>query len=100
MAEVLDWRNQANQQAVIVAAAKALGDGRIVLFPTECGYCAAASPMVPEAVDRLARLQATEARPLTLALASDEQALEWAPEMSRLARRLARRCWPGPVTLV
>jgi protein-tyrosine phosphatase len=35
-----------------------------------------------------------------LVVAGLDEALAWAPEMSLLGRRLARRCWPGPVTLV
>jgi protein-tyrosine phosphatase len=37
---------------------------------------------------------------LPLAVAGSAEALDWAPDMSALGRRLARRCWPGPVTLV
>jgi protein-tyrosine phosphatase len=35
-----------------------------------------------------------------LAVKSSDDALDYAPTMSRLGLRLARRCWPGPVTLV
>src|SRR5262249_16002101 len=31
---------------------------------------------------------------------SAEEARDYVPDMSPLAQRLARRCWPGPVTLV
>lgn len=37
---------------------------------------------------------------LMLAVKSVDEALDYAPKMSPLAIRLARRCWPGPVTLV
>ena len=43
---------------------------------------------------------APAARPLALAIKSAEEALDYVPDMSPLARRLARRCWPGPITLV
>ena len=39
-------------------------------------------------------------KPLTLAIKSAEEALDYAPDMCPLAQRLARRCWPGPITLV
>ena len=39
-------------------------------------------------------------KPLTLAVKSADDALDYLPRMNRLALRLARRCWPGPVTLV
>ena len=38
--------------------------------------------------------------PLPLAIRGADEARDYAPDMSRLAERLARRCWPGPVTLV
>ena len=37
---------------------------------------------------------------LSLAVKSADEARDYAPDMSHLAQRLARRCWPGPVTLV
>ena len=30
---------------------------------------------------------------------SVQEAIDYVPEMDRLGQRLARRCWPGPVTL-
>src|SRR5262249_35781925 len=38
--------------------------------------------------------------PVTVALASPDEALNWVPDISPLACRLARRCWPGPVALL
>ena len=38
--------------------------------------------------------------PFALAIKSAQEAADYLPEMNSLARRLARRCWPGPVTLV
>ena len=35
-----------------------------------------------------------------MAIKSAEEARDYAPDMCPFARRLARRCWPGPVTLV
>jgi protein-tyrosine phosphatase len=37
---------------------------------------------------------------MSLAIRGADEARDYAPDMSPLARRLARRCWPGPVTLV
>jgi protein-tyrosine phosphatase len=37
---------------------------------------------------------------LALAIRSVEDALDYAPHLGLKAQRLARRCWPGPVTLV
>ena len=40
------------------------------------------------------------AKPLTLAIKSADEARDYAPDLCSLGRRLARRCWPGPITLV
>jgi tRNA threonylcarbamoyl adenosine modification protein (Sua5/YciO/YrdC/YwlC family) len=39
-------------------------------------------------------------KPVSLAIKSAEEALDYAPDLCPLAQRLARRCWPGPITLV
>ncbi len=55
----------------------------------------------PQAVDRLLEAKGRRAgHPLTLAIRSVDEALDYVPDISPLAHRLARRCWPGPVTLV
>src|SRR5262249_27087456 len=61
----------------------------------------AASACRPGAVKRLIEVKGRgPAQPLALAIKSAEEAPDFVPDMSPLARRLARRCWPGPVTLV
>jgi protein-tyrosine phosphatase len=37
---------------------------------------------------------------LSLALKSADEAIDWAPRISPTGRRLARRCWPGPVSML
>jgi protein-tyrosine phosphatase len=79
----------------------ALQAGRLVGLPTETVYGLAASALAPEAVERLRQLKGRpDDKPLTLAIGSAGEALDWVPGISPLGRRLARRCWPGPVTLV
>ncbi len=97
MPEVLDWQH-ADQREVVRRAARALGEGRLVAFPTETAYHLAASALRPDAVAELGKRSGASAdRPLLLTLRGAAEALDWAPGMSPLARRLARRCWPGPV---
>jgi tRNA threonylcarbamoyl adenosine modification protein (Sua5/YciO/YrdC/YwlC family) len=101
MPEVLDWQHAANPRAVIDRAVQALVEGQLVALPTETVYGLAACALVPEAVERLQQSKGRpENKPLTLALRGALDALDWVPDMSPLGRRLARRCWPGPVTLV
>src|SRR5690242_8644509 len=101
MTQVLDWQGAADPEPVVRQAATALCQGRLVGFPTETVYGLAASALVPAAVERLRQSKGRpEAKPLTLAIGGALEALDWVPDMSRLGQRLARRCWPGPVTLV
>jgi protein-tyrosine-phosphatase/tRNA A37 threonylcarbamoyladenosine synthetase subunit TsaC/SUA5/YrdC len=107
MPEVLDWQRVAEPHAVIHYAVQSLRQGRTVAFPAETGgYTETASGLVVEAVRRLPAEEpgGTGVSPvllgLTLALRGAAEARDWAPALSRLGLRLARRLWPGPVTLL
>jgi protein-tyrosine phosphatase len=101
MTEVLEWHRAADLPGVVRRAVQALAEGQLVAFPTETVYGLAASALVPEAVERLWRGKGrAENKPLALAIRGAAEALDWVPRMSPLGWRLARRCWPGPVTLV
>ena len=80
---------------------QALAEGKLVAVPTETVYGLACSALNEKAVARLVRLkQRTAGQPFSLALKSADDALDYVPNLSPLAARLTRRCWPGPVTLV
>jgi len=98
---VLDLRSADDTRDVIHRAVQALAEGKIVAFPTETVYGLAASALCESAVERLVNSKDRAAgRPLALAVRSAEEALDYVPNLSPLGQRLARRCWPGPVTLV
>jgi len=67
-----------------------------VAFPSETTYTVAASAFHAKTMERLCEFAG---RPLTVAVQSHAVALDWAPGMGEVGRRLARRCWPGPITL-
>ena len=82
-------------------AARLLAGGGVVLLPTDTVpglHCRA------DAAPALARLQALKgrdpARPLLLLCADEAQALGLAAPLAAPAAAYARRCWPGPFTLV
>jgi tRNA threonylcarbamoyl adenosine modification protein (Sua5/YciO/YrdC/YwlC family) len=101
MTAVLDLKNVEDVRDVIHQAVEALSAGKIIAVPTETVYGLAASALIPEAVESLYRLKGRAPdKPLAYAVKSFEAALDYVPEMSPVARRLARRCWPGPVTLI
>jgi len=98
---VIDIRSAEDTRDVVHRAVQALAEGRIVALPTETVYGLAVSALDERAVDRLLAVKnRPEGQPLTLAVKSADDALDYVPDLSLLGRRLARRCWPGPVTLV
>src|SRR5262245_37735694 len=101
MPEVIDWQKATHPRQAVQQAAQALTEGRLVAFPTETVYGIAASALAAGALDRLMESKGRpDDKPLTLAIAGAGAALDWVPRLSPVGRRLARRCWPGPVTLV
>ncbi len=82
-------------------AARLLRAGRLVAFPTETVYGLGANALDAEAV---ARIYAVKRRPATSPLivhvASIEMAQSLVANWQEIAERLARRFWPGPLTLV
>jgi protein-tyrosine phosphatase len=98
---VIDVRAADDPRDVVHRTVQDLAQGRLLGLPTETLYHAAASALCEPAVERLA--QAAAGKPeaaLVLAVRSADEALDYLPELSGTGLRLARRCWPGPVTLV
>lgn len=98
---VIDIRKAEDARDVVHRAVQSLAEGQLVALPTETVYGLAASACRADAVKRLIDVKGRgPAQPLALAIKSAEEAPDFVPDISPLARRLARRCWPGPVTLV
>lgn len=85
----------------IARAAQLLRAGGVVAIPTETVYGLGAVAMNPAAVRRVFAIKGRPANhPLIVHLASAEALPEWAREIPDAAWRLAKRFWPGPLTLV
>jgi protein-tyrosine phosphatase len=99
---VIDVQNAEDWRDVVHRAVQVLAEGGLVVFPTETVYGLAASALDERAVSRVVEVKSRSGgdKPLTLAIKSAEEALDYAPDLCPLAQRLARRCWPGPITLV
>jgi protein-tyrosine phosphatase len=80
-------------------AVQAVAEGKLVVLPTETVYCLAASGLDDDAVNRVVTLRGDDCDPPLLVLKSADDALDYVPQLPPLAVRLARRCWPGPLTL-
>jgi protein-tyrosine phosphatase len=98
---VIDVRHAQDARDVVHRAVQALAEGKLVAFPTETVYGLAASALNEQAVQRLIEVKGRrDDHPLALAIKSVDEALDYVPNLSPLGQRMARRCWPGPVTLV
>jgi protein-tyrosine phosphatase len=98
---LIDVSRLDDAQDAVQRAVQALAEGKVVAFPTDTVYGLAARALDPQAVDRLLAIKSRRAgNPLTLAIRNGQEALDYCPGLSPVGRRLARRCWPGPLTLV
>ena len=82
-------------------AASLIRSGKLVAFPTETVYGLGANALDPAAVERIfAAKGRPKTSPLILHVDSIEMAKELAAQWPPSAETLARRYWPGPLTLV
>ena len=87
--------------AQISHAAAILRGGGLVAFPTETVYGLGANALDAAAVSRIFEVKQRPATsPLIVHAASESMARHYAAHWPESARDLARRFWPGPLTLV
>jgi protein-tyrosine phosphatase len=98
---VIDVAKADDRRDVVHRAVEALAHGAVIGVATETVYGVACRADRVDAIERLLQAKGrSKDNPLAVAVKGEEEALDYAPGMSALARRLARRSWPGPVTLV
>jgi len=86
---------------VIAKAAQALKDGHLVAFPTETVYGLGADSESAEAVAKIYKAKGRPANhPLIVHVSSMDALGGWASDVPEYAIALARKFWPGPMTLV
>jgi len=90
-----DWN------AAVCKTVDALRNGGLAVVPTETVYGLAARLTDSRAINKLIQLKGrNENHPFALAFPSADAISDVCSEMSPLALRLARRCLPGPLSLV
>ncbi|NDH94859.1 MAG: translation factor, partial [Planctomycetia bacterium] len=96
---IIDFRQADDARDVVHRVVQAVAEGQLVGLPTESNYLLAASARDLAAVERACGcVQRVTGEPqLTVAVKSGDEAVDWVPDLPPLARRLARRCWPGPL---
>jgi L-threonylcarbamoyladenylate synthase len=86
---------------LLARAGAIIRSGGLVAFPTETVYGLGANALDPRAVDRIFEVKGRPASsPLIVHVGSIEMARSLAREWPADADELARRFWPGPLTLV
>ena len=100
-ATVLDVYDSDDPQAIIGEAVDRLNAGEIVAFPTETVYGIAANSSDATAVAKLFDVKSrSTGKPMSLAIGYDYSLDNYAQNPTAIMHRLARRCWPGPLTMV
>jgi tRNA threonylcarbamoyl adenosine modification protein (Sua5/YciO/YrdC/YwlC family) len=98
--ERIAWDEKAPGRAARKRALEALEAGELVALPTETVYGVAARADTGDAVERLRAMKGREASQALTWHVGDRNALARFGRVSPLALRLAKRYWPGPLTLV
>ena len=89
-----------SSQNQIRAAAKALIDGNLVIFPTETVYGLGADALNPRAVDRIYEIKnRPKTHKLIVHISSANRANFWTDVDDRFSA-LANAFWPGPLTIL
>lgn len=92
--------NTTNERAAIRAAVRILKNGGVIAFPTETTYGLAADPTHAKAIARIFKIKGrSDKKPLQLIAGSVQQVIRLA-KLDGIAKRLAQRYWPGPLTLL
>jgi L-threonylcarbamoyladenylate synthase len=82
-------------------AATALKDGHLVAFPTETVYGLGADAANEKAVSRIYSVKGRPVgHPLIVHISSINKLDQWATDIPDYAIKLARKFWPGPMTLI
>ena len=100
-APVLPTHTPALFQEAVEEAAALLRAGEVVAVPTETVYGLAANALSAQAVERIFQVKGRPAHnPIIVHVAGIDMARECGREWPRIADRLAKAFWPGPLTLV
>ena len=101
MPDVVPIFEVGDYEAHIARAAQTLGEGGIVVLPTETVYGAAGLITHPQGNARLRNLRnSSETKPFTIHLADPKGAAAFLGPLNELGQRMIRKLWPGPVALI
>ncbi|TWU07724.1 Sua5/YciO/YrdC/YwlC family protein [Stieleria varia] len=100
MPTILDARTTDDPRDIIHRTVQALSEGAVVGVPTDTVYGLAAHALSEKGVQRLLEIKGRGDEPIAISVRSRQAADDFLCNASPVVRRLSRRCWPGPMTLV
>ncbi len=99
--EIVKISSEKPEVSLIRYAADQIRAGQVLGMPTDTFYGLAADPFNLRAVDRVYEIKSrSRHKPLSLLIESVDQAEELAQPLSDEFYMLARRFWPGPLTVI
>ena len=100
-AEILKIHSESPEVSLVKYAADQIRSGEVLGMPTDTFYGLAADPFNLRAVDRVYDIKTrSRHKPLSLLIESTDQAEELAKDLSDEFYSLARKFWPGPLTII
>ena len=88
-------------EADIAKGVAALGDGHLIVLPTETVYGAAGLLNHAGVLEQLKSLRnSADSKPFTIHIANREDALQYLGPINDYGLRLMKKLWPGPVGLI
>lgn len=100
-AEIVKINSEKPEVSLIRYAADQIRAGQVLGMPTDTFYGLAADPFNLRAVDRVYEIKSrSRHKPLSLLIESVDQAEELAQPLPEEFYALARRFWPGPLTII
>jgi L-threonylcarbamoyladenylate synthase len=100
-AEIIKINTDKPEVSLIRYAADQIRAGHVLGMPTDTFYGLAADPLNLRAVERVYEIKSrSRHKPLSLLIESTDQAEELAKPLPEEFYALARRFWPGPLTVI
>ena len=97
--EILKLESNSAGNELLAAAADVIGRGGVIVFPTETVYGLGGAADLAEVVEKIYRIKGRKRdKPLPRLIAGIKEAEKLFPSPAH--RRLARKFWPGPLTLI
>lgn len=99
--EIVKINNEEPESSLVTYVAEKIRAGEVLGMPTDTFYGLAADPFNLHAVDRVYDIKSrSRHKPLSLLIESVDQAAELAWPVPEIFYLLARRFWPGPLTVI